>query len=294
MPDDTENIPDTPGEETPPAPIVQPIVETPAANKEQVHQLKDSDFKKVKDKARAQGRADATEEMENAAKAAGFDSMADAFKTLAAVKAGKANETPSRAAPQVTTDPEPDDQETDMPTPKPDPKIAAATAAAARAARDRDALATENADTRKRWRAEERERRRLQRELEAKDAEIALRTELHQLGVQDVDYTLRLLTRELEGKTEEDLGKFDRAAWATKLREEKPYLFGEVRAAATTGTTGGSTGQAQPGANGQPPGPPAAGDAAARDAAQQQFNARDAKPADVSARLRQLGLNPLH
>jgi hypothetical protein len=65
---------------------------------------------------------------------------------------------------------------------------------------------------------------------------MALREAAAVNGVRDIDYSLRLLQRELEGKDEQALAAFDEGAFFTGLRKTHPYLFGEVTVAATTGT----------------------------------------------------------
>lgn len=150
---------------------------------------------------------------------------------------------------------------------------------------------------RKRWRQEEKQRRDLEAQLDAKDAEMALREECWKAGIKDVDYAIRLLTRELEGLSEEEIGAFDRTKFYDGLKQSKPYLFGEVVAPATTGTDGSAqkkdeTKGADAGAAGAAPNPPAPGSEAAKAAADQQFDARKAKPEEIQSRLRALGLNP--
>lgn len=242
---------------------------------EKVQQVKHSDFKRIKEEAKAKGKAEALSELDEAAKAVGFASHADALKALAELK---------KSPPAKPAEPTPPPKETQtMPTP---PKMKAdkdkeRAEAEARRLADEQAKAAE----RKRWRAEERRRRELQAALDAKDAEMGLREEMYRAGVADVDYTLRLLTRELEGKTEEEIAAFNRSDFYGKLRTEKPYLFGEKVAPATTGTNGTKP-------DGSSPAEPKPGESAKDAAASTQFNAREAKPADVQARLRALGLNP--
>lgn len=86
-------------------------------------------------------------------------------------------------------------------------------------------------------------RKELQRALDAKDAEMSLREAAVAAGVKDVDYAVRLLTKELEGQDEEALKAFDESKFFTGLKDSKPYLFGEQIKPATTGT---GTGQAPP------------------------------------------------
>jgi len=262
--------------------------EPPDDQEDKVHRVKHSDFKRIKDDSRAKGKAEALSELEQAAKAAGYESLNDAMKNLKELKtmlaqAGTVVEPQQTTAvpPLEKTPPSATETKPAMPT-TPDPK----TSKELQRLTDENArLTEERARERKNWRAEERKRREYQRQLDAKDAEMGLREEMYQFGVTDVDYGLRLLTRELEGKSEDEISAFDRKAFFDGVRGQRPYLFGEKVTAATTGTNGAD-------ATGTAPAAPAPGAAAGAAAAAQQFNARDAKPTDVQARLKALGLNP--
>lgn len=145
---------------------------------------------------------------------------------------------------------------------------------------------------RKQWRSENRRRRELEAELSAKDAEIGLREECYRAGVKDVDYVIRLLTRELQGKTQEEITAYDRSKFYEATRKDKPYLFGETVVAATTGTGGEVKAEGQGGSPANAPASPAPGAVAAKAADEKKFDARTAKPEEVQQRLRELGLNP--
>lgn len=244
------------------------------SQEEKVQQVKHSDFKRIKEEARAKGRQQAISELDQAAQAVGFASHADALKALAELKKSP---TPPPAKPA----PQPEGTQTMSIKPKTDMTTKAADQQRVQALKDAD----ERSAMRKQWRQEERRRRELQAQLDAKEAEMSLREELYRAGVTDVDYALRLLTRQLEGKSEEEIGAFDRSAFYTGLRKEKPYLFGETVAPATTGTNGVK-------ADGSNPAAPAPGGAAVEQAKSDQFNARTAKPQEITDRLRALGLNP--
>lgn len=155
---------------------------------------------------------------------------------------------------------------------------------------------SERVKTRKAWRASESKRRELEARLNAKEAEMSLRDECYRAGVADVDYVIRLLTRELEGKTQDEITKYDRNAFYSGLKSDKPYLFGEKVVPATTGvdpsakpSLGAAPTAPTPGAA---PATPPPGGANAADAAAKKFDARTAKPEEVQKRLRELGLNP--
>jgi len=243
--------------------------EPPESQEEKVQQVKHSDFKRIKEEARAKGRRDAISDLDQAAQAAGFTSHSDALKALAELKKSPPP-APVKPSPQPKGEPT---MATKSKTPDPKAEMEALR------------LNDERSKMRKQWRVEERRRRELQSQLDAKEAEMALREELYRAGVQDTDYALRLLTRQLEGKSEEEIGAFNRADFYAELRKEKPYLFGETVAPATTGTNGTK-------ADGSAPVVPAPGGAAVDQAQRDQFDARKAKPQEISDRLRALGLNP--
>lgn len=156
-----------------------------------------------------------------------------------------------------------------------------------KAQREQTRLSEERAKMRKDLKASERKRRDLQRQLDAKEAEKDLVLEMSQLGIQDVDYGMRLLTRELAGKSEEEIAKFDRKAFFEKVRTEKPYLFGEKVVPATTGTNGTKQDGSNPDAK-----TPAT--TVVDETKKKQFDATKASPEEVQKRLNELGLNPHH
>lgn len=240
-----------------------------------VLQVKHGDFKRIKDEQRAKGRREAIDELDAKARAVGFESHDDALKALAALK---------KPAPPVVTTPI---QGAHMPpkTSKNDPAADKARADAIRAQEDRVA-------ERKKWRQENRKNRELEAALQAKDAEMALREECYRAGVKDVDYMIRLLTRELQDKSQEEIAAYDRTKFYEAQKKERPYLFGEVVVAATTGT-GGETKQGDQVQTGQgAPATPAPGAAAVGESEKKKFDAKTAKPEEVQQRLRELGLNP--
>lgn len=282
--DDPSNITgsDPAGTSPKPAEGVTPIV-TPTEPKvleEGVQQVRHSDFKRIKEESRARGRREALDELDITARAAGFTSHEDALRALAELKKSPPAQ-PAAATPRPKEPPTMPNPKTPAPAAKPNDE-AALRKEAMRAQDDKLKM-------RKQWRVEERRRRDLQAALDAKDAEMGLREELYRAGVKDVDYTLRLLTRQLEGKTQEEIAKFDRNAFYTTLRTDKPYLFGETVAPANTGTDASAK---TPGTPGAPPPTPAPGSVTATEADKTKFDARTAKPEEVQARLRSLGLNP--
>ncbi len=240
-------------------------VEPPAAPKQQGHVLSDSAFKNIKDTARKRGRKDgleagraeglqmATDQIAEAAKAAGFDSVEGAFAALAKLKAPA----PAPAAPAAPPE-----------APAFDEAAMRASIEAEYAARFAEATARTAA---------------LEESLTAKDAEIAIRDTLAKAGVHDTDYAATLLSRELASMDDDALAAFDDAAWVDSQRTSRPYLFGgqvaPKKAPANTGVTEGT--------NGASPQQVAVATAGAGN-----FDGRTAKTQDFRARLAAMGLNP--
>lgn len=87
---------------------------------------------------------------------------------------------------------------------------------------------------------EVKERKRLERELDAKDAEMELRLAATRAGVRDVDYAVEMLRRQLRGKSEDELKAFDEGKFFTEeLKRTHPFLYQAVPQPATTGAGGG-------------------------------------------------------
>jgi len=250
--------------------------EPKGGQEEGVQQVRHSDFKRIKEEAKEKGRQQAISDLDARARAAGFADHDDALKALAALKKPQTPITQTPPPPQGTTT---------MPI-KPATKNDAASKEAERLRQEQARANDERSKMRKQWRSENRKNRDLQAKLDAKDAEMALRDECYGAGIKDVDYSIRLLTRVLEGKSEQEIAAFDRKAFYDGLKKDKPYLFGETVAPATTGTNGA----VKPG--GTQVVAPTPGETQVIDAATRQFDARTAKPEDVQKRLRELGLNP--
>jgi hypothetical protein len=95
---------------------------------------------------------------------------------------------------------------------------------------------------------ERKRRRRAERERDAIQAQANLERIASGVGVKDTDYAIHLYKQHCQGKTEEELGRMDEAAFFTGLRQNHPYIFGETVVPATTGTSG-----APPGSHVPPP-----------------------------------------
>lgn len=213
--DDTDTEPTT-GEGQPNAPAASAAPAAPASIT-----VPQSSMAQIKARARAQGRREATAAMES--KMAGFAKFLG-FKSLEEMESTDPEEWRKRQASAVA-------------------KPAAAPSTARVKSRGSSALERENArllEEKKRLNrlrsVEERKRRSLERELAAKDAESELRVAAIRAGVQDVDYALHLLRREMSSKSPEEISKFDEGVFfGTELRRNHPYLYATEVVPANTG-----------------------------------------------------------
>ena len=253
-----------------PTPVAPPANTLPieAAAGDKTVSVPTSAFVKIKQEAQEKGRKTALSEIEAKAKAFGFGSVDEMFSALssasAAAAAGGTSEAP--AAPAKTES---------KPAPKAESKPAAK-ADEAHALR----VAREIERARKDAEKSAREARKYKAELEKKQAESEMREMAMKFGVREhLDFTLHLLESDLRGMSEEQLGKFDEGEWFGKLRSARPYLFGEQRIPATTGTAGGNAPKA-----------PGAGDTASAAGAAGVFDGMRSTSQDFKARLAALGL----
>lgn len=179
--------------------------------------LPHSAIKKIKEQFAQKGREGALAEMEEQAKAAGFES-AEAMRAAAAEARANAGKKP----PIVD-------------------RKAAEQLAAERSAR---VVAEQRA-------AEE---TRAREEAEAKamkaEAEFHVREQVLQAHVKpgEVDYVTHRLRSALASVPDDQVGKFDEAKFFKDLRKEKPYLFMETTTPATTAPTGEKPPAPAPGA----------------------------------------------
>lgn len=235
-----------------------------------VTSLPHSALARIRDEERAKGRDEA---MMAFAKKAGFESVDEFAQAMAALKTQPVATPPAPAAQPVAEQPQGDLTQEELLSQKNARREQARyDRQLGNLQRERDTLAQKNAQL-------STERRTLQEALDAKDAEMALREAAVSVGVKDVDYALRLLTRELEGKSEAEMSLFDERAYFTSLRQAKPYLFGEVVQPATTGTGGSAAPGTKPATV-----PPAGG----------RIDAMKMTQAEYLAELRKRNLNPAH
>jgi hypothetical protein len=230
--------------------------------------LPTSAFAKLKAEAAEKGRKGALSEVEQKAKAFGFDSVDAMFRALETSRSGASDEV-------VETRPAQRQAQVQQQTKQGGGKEAVATEALR--------IAKELERARKESEKASREARRYRQQLEEYQAESEMKEVLLRAGVrEEVDYALSLMRKDIQSKLETDpnLAAYSTDEFLRSLRNNKPFLFGESRIAATTGT-GGEGPQARPAAPGQ---------AASTIAQSEQFDARKASPEQLKARLAQLGI----
>ena len=231
--------------------------------------LPTSAFAKLKAEAAEKGRKGALSEVEQKAKAFGFDSVDAMFRALETSRSGASVDVAETRPAQKQAPVQ--QQQTKQ--------GGAKEAVAAEALR----IAKELERARKESEKASREARRYRQQLEEYQAESEMKEVLLRAGVrEEVDYALALMRKDIQSKLETDpnLAAYSTEEFLRSLRNNKPFLFGESRVAATTGT-GGEGPQARPAAPGQ---------AAASIAQSEQFDARKASSEQIKARLAQLGV----
>lgn len=246
-------------------------------------------FKRIKDRERKKGEAAALEVF---AKEQGFDTveaMQEALKKRGAAPTGRRNRRSRRRNRQSTGGSVPTPEGGAVPTnPNGQEGAAAQPSAEAQELRkefrrlERRLEATEGKNTNLATRARKADNatKRLRQERDALEAEMIVREAAAHAGVQNVDYALHLLTKHLEGKSEEDLASFDEAKFFKGLRDDHSYLFGETTKPATTGNGAGTA-------------PPTPTPGAAQQGAAQggQVDARKMSPEEYRKHLADRGLN---
>lgn len=230
-----------------------PVAVPPAApvNGGKIVQMSSQAIGRIKAEERRRGHKTAMSELDAEARKDGFKSFDD-------MKASALRSKQRAAAPAAS----------------PVPKAGQPTVAAAPAAQTRDArLARRVAE-------ETKQRKRLQRELDAREAEMELRVSAARHGCRDVDYALALLKRQLGGSSEAELASFDEEQFFGKdLQKSHPYLFGVQSEPAQTAPTVGAPAPA-----------PKADVAGTADADSKQVDARKMSREEYLAHLRSKGL----
>ena len=186
-------------------------------------------FKKAKDDAREKGRKEAIESL---VKELGLSSV-DEFKGLIqGVKSGKV-----KAQPQQKVES--------------DKSKVESTKEASQLFKERGKWQKTYESQNQRLSQESRARKELEQRLEAKEAEMALMAAAFTAGIRDdvaVEVAIRMLTKHVEGLSEQDQAKFDERKFFASLKETHPVLFSEVVRPATTGNGSGNAAVAKPGA----------------------------------------------
>lgn len=266
-----------------------PPAQAPQYSNEQqkVMSIPTSAMKRIKDEAMERGRSEGINEF---LRTAGFNSPDEFAQVMSSLRSN----TQQKAAPRQTYnsrdegeafDEAPRNRQASQPLSQPDESellsVKNARRDLARYERQMEKLQRERDEAVNRYRAEMSSRSQLQEALDAKEAEASLRETAVGLGVKDVDYALRLLTRELEDKDESELAQFDERAFFDGLRKNKPYLFGELVQPANTGTGVGAV-----------PSAPKPGAVTAEAARSGQPDARKMNSQEFHDLLRKRGLNP--
>ncbi len=253
------------------------------------HQVPQDQFKKLKEKERDKGRNAALAEITKKVKEAGYESLDEALAKIPQLSA-RIDELLS------TPEPTADKDDTTMAqskgkTPNKSKRNGQPKRSNTRGKDDRMAtkdakeiarLGREREKDRAKWRKEEKRRKAAEQKLAAAQAEMEIREIAINAGVKDVDYAVRLMTRECAKLPKDKLAEFDENQFFTGLRDTKPYLFGETVAPANTGTgTGDET---------TPP-EPKPGEVLTQTGDDSQFDAKTASKEDVDKRMRELGLS---
>jgi hypothetical protein len=185
-----------------------------------------SAFKKLKDEAKERGRKEALIEF---AKEQGYSSVEEMQSEIAALKTARTENasTTQDTQPSQTAQTKQASQSTQSQQPVKSNRAIM---------REQQKLFSEVEQLKRQLKTEVEGRKSLQREIDAKEAEMQLREVAIMNGVKDVDYALRLLSRNLEGKNDAEIEKFNEAEFFMGLKTSHPYLFGENVRPATTGT----------------------------------------------------------
>ncbi len=256
-------------QQTPPSP------QAPAGEKTMV--IPHNAMSRIKQEEFNRGREAAANQL---AKEAGYESHADFVAALARLRNQPAQQPQQQAARQPQQPASPEEAPEDLAS-------AQANHVANRAAGRQEMAIQRNLEKalneRNRYANQAAELRKAaeaaRAEVDAVRAEMHLRTVAAGVGVQDIDYAITLLTREVERLTPEEAEQFDERAFFDKLRQSKPLLFGEAVQPANTGIGGGNA-----------PRPPAPNQVASPAAGRTDARKMDNK--QYQELLRSRGINP--
>lgn len=198
-----------PAEPQPAEPKGQQTAPQPAAPQKPQDKPKNDGFAAIRSEARKKGREQVLAELNHQAKKLGFKDHAEMIQFAAdAKKAGV------KPAAQQQARPANQGQQYKQ---------------------KRDAKAQDELiEARRRAANAEKRRRETDRKYDALQGDMALRESAIRAGVKDVGYVLHLLKEEVAGKTFGENEMFDEVAWFTKLRDDRPYLFGIEKVPAST------------------------------------------------------------
>lgn len=231
----------------------------------------------IKREAKEKGRREALAALDATAKELGYASHEDMVQKLRANKGRRPAAPAARTAP-----PETDEDDTDTTPPTTAPSRRRETNIERKLARAEE---QRRAAHRARAAAEKRAKQ-LERQREADAAENELRLAAVAAGVQDVDYALTILRRELQDKSADELAKFDEKKYFSEtLRKRKPYLYEVQEQPANTSPP---VDPSKPNTQAPPATPPKATPAPG------EKDARTMSKADFDQRLRKLGYTPPH
>jgi hypothetical protein len=239
-----------------------------AADDKGVFQMPASAISDIRARAGAKGRREAQAALDAQAKELGFESTADMF---AKARAGKATNAAGAGSAGAAGNTGAAGQAGAQPT---TPTAAPAEVAKAQ----RLLVAAQDASTKERTL-----RLQAERNLSVERATFTVREHAYRAGVKDVDVATAVLHRELQGKSAEELTKYDFKAYFEKQKTERPYLFGDVKPTpANTGATG---------ADGQQPPVPGAAGATSQAVDANKFDARGKSSKEVDDQLRKMGIS---
>jgi hypothetical protein len=196
----------------------QPPVEVPPTEAKTVTVSTDV-FAKIRAEENAKGKKSAQADLEARAKQLGFASLEEMFlaeSTRQEQQKTKGDSTVTKPA-AVTKPATKPVARPATPAAKP-PASTADKRAQERWKAERERLNRVNA-------AETRKRKEAERTADALRAEISLREAAIRAGVNDVEYAMVLVRRELTGKTQDELKVFDESKFFDGLKVTKPVLF---------------------------------------------------------------------
>lgn len=256
----SSSLPDTQPAPTGPSPLTIPV-----------HAMKE-----IKAKAQQKGRAEAAEELTSKLKPLLQLFGASSLDELEGLDLGEALATRLEARKKAASKPEEPEEKKPV---KPNPPQVDDKAHKAMMRKQADA---NRAAARARRKAE-----KLQAQLAASEAERDLREEAIRAGVQDVDYALTLLKRDLQSrcKTDDDFASYDTVGFFKGLRKDKPYLWQAETEPATTGVD-----TAAEGVNGGAPAPSGSKGSEGGEGSVPR-NAMEMSEEELGALHRELGLN---